>query len=86
MTSHMPPGDSQSDGSQESSMRPYFESPYTVSVRTRNAIASAIAGVWVAAFVADVASESFETSPFIHMAMLGLAAAIFGSGFVKGIK
>lgn len=57
-----------------------------ISPRMRNGIALVITTVWAGSFVADVTLASFETSPFIYMTMLGLAAAIFGSGFVKGIK
>lgn len=87
MTSPMQP-EEPSSGSPVVSPTPLgFEgSSFAVSARTRNALAVAIAGVWVAAFVADVALSTFETSAYIHMTMLGLAAAIFGSGFVRGIK
>lgn len=57
-----------------------------ISANMRNGIALVITVVWAGSFVADVVLGDFETSPFIYMTMLGLAAAVFGSGFVKGIK
>ncbi len=57
-----------------------------VSPRIRNGIAIVITSVWAVGILADAVLATFELSPFVYMTMLGLAAAIFGSGFVKGVK
>lgn len=57
----------------------------TVNARTRTAIAMVITLVWAASFVADIVVPDYSPSPLIHMAMIGLGAAVFGSNFVKGI-
>ncbi len=59
---------------------------YLVSPAIRNGIAIVITAVWASTFIASIFLPMFQPSPFVHMAMLGLAAAVFGSGFVKGIK
>lgn len=57
-----------------------------VSQQIRNAIAIIITAMWAVGIVADALSTAFELSPFVYATMMGLAASIFGSNFVKGIK
>lgn len=60
--------------------------PELVSPRVRNAIAVFITMVWGVGLVADSVSTNFELPTSVHVIMLGLAASIFGSNFVKGIR
>lgn len=60
--------------------------PELVSQRVRTIIALIITAVWAVGIVADGLSTKFELSPFVHATMLGLAASLFGSNFVKGMK
>lgn len=57
----------------------------TVNARVRTAIALVITAVWAGSFVADIVVPDYTPSPFLHMIMIGLAAAVFGSNFVKGV-
>lgn len=57
----------------------------TVNARVRTAIALIITTVWAGSFVADIVVADYTPSPFLHMIMIGLAAAVFGSNFVKGV-
>lgn len=57
-----------------------------VSQRVRNGIAIVITTVWAIGIVADALSKAFELSPFVYATMMGLAASIFGSNFVKGMR
>lgn len=59
---------------------------FTVSVRVKNAIAVVITAVWAVGIIADAGLKDFSLSPFVYSTMLGLAASIFGSSFVKGFK
>lgn len=59
---------------------------FTVSDRVKNAIAVVITATWAIGIVADAAMKDFALSPFVYSTMLGLAASIFGSSFVKGFK
>jgi hypothetical protein len=59
---------------------------FTVSVRVKNAIAVVITAMWAGGIIADAALKDFALSPFVYSTMLGLAASIFGSSFVKGFK
>lgn len=54
--------------------------------KVRNAVALVITLTWAGGIIADALSTTFELSPFVYMTQLGLAAALFGGGFVKGIK
>lgn len=68
---------------------PAFDSPsdvFTVSIRVKNAIAVTITAVWAIGIIADAGLKDFSLSPFVYSTMLGLAASIFGSSFVKGFK
>ena len=58
----------------------------SVSPRVRNGIAVAITTVWAAGMTADVAMSTFAAPAAIHAIMLGLAASVFGSNFVKGLR
>lgn len=58
----------------------------SVSPRVRNGIAIAITAVWALGMVADAAMSTFKLDTLTHATMLGLAAAVFGSNFVKGIR
>lgn len=57
-----------------------------VSPRVRNAIAAVITTIWAAGVIADAGLANFELSVLVHSMMAGLAASIFGSSFVKGIR
>ena len=59
---------------------------FTVSARVKNVIAIVITATWAVGIVADAALKDFSLSPFVYSTMLGLAASIFGSSFVKGFK
>lgn len=59
---------------------------FTVSVRVKNAIAVVITAMWAGGIIADAALKDFSLSPFVYSTMLGLAASIFGSSFIKGFK
>jgi hypothetical protein len=59
---------------------------FTVSVRVKNAVAIVITAVWAGGIIADAALKDFSLSPFVYSTMLGLAASIFGSSFVKGFR
>lgn len=52
-----------------------------LSERAATAIAGAITIVWVISSLADIVSKEYEMSPFVHIAMMGVAGAIFGHGF-----
>lgn len=58
----------------------------TVSARVKNAIAITITACWAGGIVADALVKDFSLSPFVYSTMLGLAASIFGSSFVKGLR
>ena len=60
--------------------------PITVSVRVKNMVAIVITAVWAGGIIADAALKDFALSPFVYSTMLGLAASIFGSSFVKGFR
>jgi hypothetical protein len=34
--------------------------------------------VWSASFIADIAMESYDPSPLIHLAMMAILGAVFG--------
>lgn len=57
-----------------------------VSVKVKNGIAIVITVMWAGGIIADAALADFSLSPFVYSTMLGLAASIFGSSFVKGIR
>lgn len=46
----------------------------------------AITVVWAAGITADAFLPGFQLSGWVYATMLGLASAIFGSNFVKGIR
>lgn len=54
--------------------------------KIRSVVALIITITWAGGITADALLADFELSPFAYMTMLGLAAALFGGGFVKGIK
>jgi hypothetical protein len=82
VTSPTPP----SEHSPDSEPGPGGQPPELVSQRVRTAIALTITAVWAVGIVADGLSDKFQLSPLVHAAMLGLAASIFGSNFVKGMR
>lgn len=43
-----------------------------------------ITAVWALTFIASIFIPTFTPSPYVHLIMIGLASAIFGSGFVRG--
>lgn len=63
-----------------------LESSDSVSPRVRNGIAITITAVWALGMVADVAMSTFSPPTVVHAIMLGLAASVFGSNFIKGIR
>ena len=49
-----------------------------------NAIAIVVTVVWTVSFVADIVLKSYDPSPFIHLAMMAVVGAAFGSSVLKG--
>jgi hypothetical protein len=90
MPSSTPPGSepSASPPGSPGPTSPAAEQPdlFTVSARVKNAIAIVITACWAGGIVADAALKDFSLSPFVYSTMLGLAASIFGSSFVKGFR
>lgn len=58
----------------------------SVSPPIRNVIAVVITAVWALGMVADAAMSTFALPSPVHAIMLGLATAVFGSNFVKGLR
>lgn len=85
MPSSIPHGPDSSDSLPEPSSLPAVAAD-TVSVRVKNAIAVTITICWAGGIVADAALKDFALSPFVYSTMLGLAASIFGSSFVRGLR
>ena len=85
-TSSPHPSEREPVSSSESSGSSTDQEDLLVSQRIRNGIAIVITGVWAAGIIADALSSAFELSPFVYATMMGLATAIFGSNFVKGLK
>lgn len=44
----------------------------------RHAVMGVVTSVWALSFVADIFIDSYEPSPFIHMAMMAILGALFG--------
>jgi hypothetical protein len=91
MSSSYQPGSDSSDSSAApaglgSTNGPAVPDPLTVSVRVKNAVAIVITAVWAGGIIADAALKDFSLSPFVYSTMLGLAASIFGSSFVRGFR
>lgn len=53
-----------------------------ISDRIRNGIAVVITAVWAVSFLADIASDSYEPSPYLHAIMLVVAGSAFGASIV----
>lgn len=63
---------------------PPTSNPPGVSGRVRNGIAVAITATWVLGIAADAAIKDFSLSAFVYSTMATMAAAIFGSSFIRG--
>lgn len=61
-----------------------------VPQRTRIRIAYTITGIWTVSVLTSIGlsirGDEWQPNPWLMMTMVGLAAAVFGSNFVKGIK
>lgn len=77
-----PPGRSAADKKPPATVDPVA----IVDAKTRRVIALVVTGMWAVGIIADAAFTTFELSPFVYLTMLGLASAIFGADFVKGMK
>lgn len=63
---------------------PATSNPVGVSAQVRNGIAVAITITWVGGIIADAAIKDFSLSAFVYSTMATMAAAIFGSSFIRG--
>jgi len=43
-----------------------------------------VAGTWAASIIADFLVKTYDPSPFVHFAMMGVLGAIFGRQFFNG--
>jgi len=85
MTSSSPASEQQSASPAESPPGRYDDGG-SVSPGVRNGIAVAITAVWALGMIADVAMTTFSAPSAVHAIMLGLAASVFGSNFIKGVR
>lgn len=46
--------------------------------KSRRTVMYVVTSVWAASFLADIFIDTYEPSPFIHMAMMSILGAIFG--------
>ena len=92
MTSPTPPSEPPSDslpeqpGNEPDGQPTRSELDAVVSRRVRSGIAVAITAVWALSFIADVVSKDYEAPIGMYVLMIGLAAAIYGSNFGKGMR
>ncbi len=54
-----------------------------MSNRTINGIAIVVTAVWAVSFIADIALSSYEPSPYLHVIMMMVAGAAFGTNIVR---
>lgn len=85
MTSPSPSSEPPSD-SRSGSPTPPLDDGVSVSPRVRNGIAITITAVWAVGLIADAAMSTFSQHTLVHTALIGLAASVFGSNFVKGLR
>jgi uncharacterized membrane protein len=48
-----------------------------------NVIAVVVTVVWTASFLADIFMEEYDPSPFVHLAMMAVVGAAFGTSMFK---
>ena len=48
-----------------------------------SAIAVVVTAVWTVSFVADILIKNYDPSPFVHLAMMAVVGAAFGSSVFK---